>query len=98
MVKEPHTRSLGNLRTARMLSFDTAPSGQFNSRPYRTYFSERRLLLRTQIIPSEFQTRKTYNITLLLVTTIEKHLTDGHILCPLDHVLRNGPKHSLHHC
>jgi hypothetical protein len=78
-----------------MLSFDTAPSGQFNSRPYRTYFSERRLLFSTKNITSDFQTRK--GSTLMPYTMIQTHHIDGHILCPFDHVLRNGSKHPFHH-
>jgi hypothetical protein len=38
------TLNRGNLRTALILSLETAPSGQFNSRPCLKYFSNRRLL------------------------------------------------------
>lgn len=37
------TLNRGNLRTALILSLETAPSGQFNSRPCLKYFSNRRL-------------------------------------------------------
>ena len=40
------TRNRGSLRTARMLSLETAPSGQLSSLPPRKYFSARRLRCR----------------------------------------------------